>query len=165
MKLLKETSTYVERCYHHLLSINMLTAQVPTIVRIALQTLESGKIADSLALTSSLAEGIFTKSPTSTHCPWKGDASYYNLETDSTSRSGPILSLFIANTYQFFPNVSLTTRRRRAEGCGLVLSKPQGGGHEYQRLHRLLYVCPTIYDEIFPLILPSDKNKVEVTSE
>lgn len=28
---------------------------------------------------SSLTEGLFEKSPTAYHCPWKGDAQYFNV--------------------------------------------------------------------------------------
>ncbi|KFY34786.1 hypothetical protein V494_06474 [Pseudogymnoascus sp. VKM F-4513 (FW-928)] len=33
---------------------------------------------------SSVDQKVFTKSDTSTHCPWKGDASYYNITTGKT---------------------------------------------------------------------------------
>ncbi|OBT43730.1 hypothetical protein VE00_05597 [Pseudogymnoascus sp. WSF 3629] len=33
---------------------------------------------------ASVDQKVFTKSDTHTHCPWKGDASYYNITTGKT---------------------------------------------------------------------------------
>ncbi|QGG42528.1 DUF427 domain-containing protein [Aeromicrobium yanjiei] len=38
---------------------------------------------------SSLADGAFEKSPTAYHCPWKGDAQYWNVGSgDDVARDG-----------------------------------------------------------------------------
>lgn len=78
---------------------------------------------------SSVKTEFFTKTEHSTHCPWKGDASYYTIKTNGKSWIQPDNS---------FLNIQLTCvgcqRRSGAAECCVVLSRPEGEGEQYQGL-------------------------------
>ena len=42
---------------------------------------------------SAIKSNYFTRTALHTHCPWKGDASYYTLSVDGTSKYHPLPGL------------------------------------------------------------------------
>jgi uncharacterized protein (DUF427 family) len=65
---------------------------------------------------NSIVEAFYSQSNKTTHCPWKGDASYFNIEVDGSSNQNGAWSYLepkegakeIANMLAFWNGIEVT---------------------------------------------------------